>query len=445
MDARITLVNIKPGTEQDQIRESILAIKFTIERVGNEWKKVCFMSEGEHGKPIANALARALPNIEYSYANGDWSVSPNRNNGPEAGFTDTRYDAVVALCPPQRLHGLVRYVHHCFTGQPPVIATLPGSPGAGRTTIEETRVALGPQDPIVVMLYPGAGSARLRPVFSFLMNLRLRPYWPAPTQSFVRRFIETRIDPNHEITEPQFGRNLISQDAIDDAYYNMHMVETDYYQWSSIHDPVSTSMLSSLDGKRIVYLYRDPRDILNSIYHRLAFDGVEEDFGRLRSRNKEEVFLDLFEGMDYVNSRRNYFLRWPSLQEMARGFVQIRDSSNIYGIKYEDIRYHPRAAYRSLMKWLQLEDLPLAPPLTDALLDEAIHRGTFEAQSQGAVREGEGDGQKTYRDRSGAVTPLRKGISGDWKNNFSPKVKDIAKERIGDALIELGYERDLNW
>ena len=40
---------------------------------------------------------------------------------------------------------------------------------------------------------------------------------------------------------------------------------------------------------------------------------------------------------------------------------------------------------------------------------------------------------------------FRAGETGGWKRVFSEKVKDAFKESIGDALIELGYEKDLNW
>jgi hypothetical protein len=40
---------------------------------------------------------------------------------------------------------------------------------------------------------------------------------------------------------------------------------------------------------------------------------------------------------------------------------------------------------------------------------------------------------------------FRKGIAGDWKNYFTPELKETYKESIGKFLIEFGYERDLSW
>ena len=40
---------------------------------------------------------------------------------------------------------------------------------------------------------------------------------------------------------------------------------------------------------------------------------------------------------------------------------------------------------------------------------------------------------------------MRKGIAGDWKNHFSDDHKSAFKDRYGDTLIMLGYEKDNTW
>lgn len=35
--------------------------------------------------------------------------------------------------------------------------------------------------------------------------------------------------------------------------------------------------------------------------------------------------------------------------------------------------------------------------------------------------------------------------SGDWKNHFTPKYKEVFLKTFGDVLIDLGYEKDDNW
>ena len=39
----------------------------------------------------------------------------------------------------------------------------------------------------------------------------------------------------------------------------------------------------------------------------------------------------------------------------------------------------------------------------------------------------------------------RKGIAGDWRNYFTPRLKEIFKAHYGGLLVALGYEKDLSW
>lgn len=45
----------------------------------------------------------------------------------------------------------------------------------------------------------------------------------------------------------------------------------------------------------------------------------------------------------------------------------------------------------------------------------------------------------------GHTATFREGKIGSWKNAFSPEQKKRCKEIWGQLLIELGYEKDLNW
>jgi hypothetical protein len=40
---------------------------------------------------------------------------------------------------------------------------------------------------------------------------------------------------------------------------------------------------------------------------------------------------------------------------------------------------------------------------------------------------------------------FRKGVAGDWQNAFTPPVKQRFKDLYGNLLIQLGYEKSLDW
>src|SRR5690606_13945729 len=66
---------------------------------------------------------------------------------------------------------------------------------------------------------------------------------------------------------------------------------------------------------------------------------------------------------------------------------------------------------------------------------ERIHaRVSFRKLSKGR-NTGEVDNRSHYRS----------GKTGDWKNHFTPAVKEKFKQAYGDIAVRLGYEADNNW
>jgi len=62
-----------------------------------------------------------------------------------------------------------------------------------------------------------------------------------------------------------------------------------------------------------------------------------------------------------------------------------------------------------------------------------------DAQTKGGV------GSLAERIRVGGGANFRGGRTGDWRNHFSRKDVELVKERAGEQLIRLGYEKDMNW
>jgi hypothetical protein len=69
-----------------------------------------------------------------------------------------------------------------------------------------------------------------------------------------------------------------------------------------------------------------------------------------------------------------------------------------------------------------------------SLIEEVAARHTFKKLSRGR-QAGEEDIKSHYR----------KGIAGDWRTHFTPKLTARFKYLYNDLLIGAGYERDANW
>jgi hypothetical protein len=47
--------------------------------------------------------------------------------------------------------------------------------------------------------------------------------------------------------------------------------------------------------------------------------------------------------------------------------------------------------------------------------------------------------------KGGNIKHVRSGKIAQWKTEFSPQMREVFKEYQGNLLIQLGYEKDLNW
>lgn len=170
------------------------------------------------------------------------------------------------------------------------------------------------------------------------------------------------------------------------------------------------------DSKYFVVL-RDPRDILISGYFSVKFShpllpGIAEQRQQLASSNFED-------GLSLT------------METLVRPCVEIALSwakSGAQWIRYEELLSRDV----ELLTKALLVDCGL--PIKKQVLKEAVLACRFENFS-GGRKPGQEDVNSHFR----------KGIAGDWKQHFTPRVKAAFKERFGEALQLCGYEKDLNW
>jgi hypothetical protein len=343
---------------------------------------------------------------------------------------------VIVLAPLESYLGALRTVHERFPGQPVVALPFAGTGGAPGAPPPIATVSLGDDAPVVFSLYPNCGANRLRPVVRALMNWYEKRWISTIAPNAHRRFLASTDAP-----PLAYGDFPPLRRALDDAYFRaLDLIDLDC--WTEVHDHVSTEMLARLGFCKVVALYRDPRDYIVSIYHWLCDPFFGDRFQALAALPKEEGLLSLFEGLASKTAAGDSVYQVPPLASAARDFVALRKHPNILAVSFEEARLDPRPLYRRMIAWLGLDDV-VFKGIPDEGLDSAISLGTFSTQSGGAHKEGATD---TYhRSATAGVTGLRKGIVGDWRNHFSPKVTERAKALIGEPLIELGYEKDLNW
>ena len=148
------------------------------------------------------------------------------------------------------------------------------------------------------------------------------------------------------------------------------------------------SVAASRGDVKLVYLYRDPRDIQVSTA--------------------------------YIND--GFFTFNEAVLKQKVGQILEWRRSNAYLIRYEDMIADTFAVMKGLCDYLELK-------VGASFLDEVIGFCSFENLS-GGRKIGEESATHHYR----------KGIRGDWKNHYSPELSARVRRCYGDALRSIGYE-----
>ena len=104
--------------------------------------------------------------------------------------------------------------------------------------------------------------------------------------------------------------------------------------------------------------------------------------------------------------------------------VAVAHPEAIIEVRYEELHADVRGTMNRILRFLNI-------PVSDRLLEQM---GLTQLKTPVDLKESLSRGDTK-----------RKGIVGDWRNLFTQNHKDYFKEVAGQLLIDLGYEKDLNW
>jgi len=230
-----------------------------------------------------------------------------------------------------------------------------------------------------------------------------------------------------------------------------------------LHDPAVVWCLTNGDNEAVALLaqrgdyrgfhvIRDPRDVLVSAYFsHLYSHPIRSDGGWIAEMRRQlaaapDVEAGLLLELDY---------NAPIFASMgAWDYANL----SVYETRYETLIADPVAEFCRIFNFLGVATPRLGlitlpgllldrerkrragrpmPPRTTLplpVLQRMVARNDFERQA-GGRQPGQEDARHHYR----------KGVAGDWRNHFTPRVADAFKARYGQVLIHLGYERSLDW
>jgi hypothetical protein len=167
----------------------------------------------------------------------------------------------------------------------------------------------------------------------------------------------------------------------------------------------------------VIYVYRDVRDVIVSLFYFYKKHGPNYDFNTYFS-----LFIEgkLFSEYAYGGWDENV-TSW------------LAHSDRIAVVKFEDMLADVKTTLTSALTKASVN-------YQEKLIDPAVALCTF--QKMRALEEEE---NKTGVQPNPAVPFIRKGTSGQWRELLTPGQIDTVKRKYGELLIRLGYETHFDW
>ncbi len=230
-------------------------------------------------------------------------------------------------------------------------------------------------------------------------------HWKAGSQ-WIRKILQECMPEN--IIIPEVGsRHFIGAKILDGYIYPAVYVTRQQFYEANLPE----------DWVRFVVI-RDLRDTLVSAYFSLRYSHsrVSEFIDKTRSILSK---LDLEDGMIYL--MRDWL---PASAEIQKSWIEAGENV----IHFEDLISEDSCEF---FKKVLLKEARF--PVSAKHICEILDTNRFENLA----------GRKPGNED--VTHHMRKGIVGDWRNYFTPRIKDEFRKHYSDLLITSGYERNSNW
>lgn len=186
---------------------------------------------------------------------------------------------------------------------------------------------------------------------------------------------------------------------------------------------------------KVIHMIRDGRDVAVSLAHFLWNHSMSE--GGIYELQPEELEMREAYRKDPAAFADKSIFTEKRLADVAAGWKSevgeaIRRGPTLLGDRYLEVRYEsllerPEKEVARILRFLGAD-------AGGRSVKACIEATGFEQTSK----------RKRGEEDSSSVR-FRKGVAGDWRNVFTERDESIFKEKAGDLLVELGYEKDGDW
>ena len=174
-----------------------------------------------------------------------------------------------------------------------------------------------------------------------------------------------------------------------------------------VHCPGSANNVRILKNLEIPYvvMFRDLRDAAVSHVFYVKRTPWHVEYPHYKNK-------DIKSGLEHFG---NTLL--PEWAAWIQSWQRNRDKTRSIIVKYEEMKAKPVEVFSRIVQHYELPDKNI---------ESIVERFRFEKMKQ----------KESF---------FRKGKAGDWKNHFDDHLKGLFKEKVGQFLVQEGYENDLDW
>jgi hypothetical protein len=251
---------------------------------------------------------------------------------------------------------------------------------------------------------------------------------PRSGTTFFFDFISKLFD--FEKVEPKFADGLVPEAPEWDPYkFDKTYLEMKDNQVLCAHYQFNDDIVPIINDENTLtfFLYRDPRDadLSATLYIKNAL--THHALHHTLSNMSESDAIALMISGGLIKTVDGEYIRYEGIIYKTTNTIKWISTKNVCAIRYEDFFTKP---FETMKKALEKSGVDIE----DIYLKQILSEFSFAKFSNGR-KQGEED----------KTSHFRKGIIGDYENNYKEIHKAISKIFIGKDLITLGYERDLKW
>jgi hypothetical protein len=175
---------------------------------------------------------------------------------------------------------------------------------------------------------------------------------------------------------------------------------------------------------KIIVTYRDFRDAAVALVYRLMAFPKPSNAPDYVDYNKIGFDNSLFHVLENIDQD---YIPWVT------GWMEFtkKDKERFHFTKFEELKTDTIGSLKKVLKFYEIS-------LSEDLIEQIVER----AKGKGNMRD---NIVRSSVLPFGISSNFRSGKVGGWRNEFSNEHVVLAKKKIGQSLIDFGYETDLDW